>query len=44
MATIKQMQSTDRNMCHRCKTINKTSNVSADIPKALLGLSETCKQ
>lgn len=42
MATIRQIQSTDRNMWHRRKTINKTSNVSADIPKAL-GPSEMCK-
>lgn len=33
MATIKQIQSTDRNIWHRCKTVNKTSNVSDDIPK-----------
>lgn len=43
MAIIKQIQSTDRNMWHGRKTINKTSNVSADIPEALLGLSEMWK-
>lgn len=30
-------------MWHRRKTINKSSNVSADIPEDLLGLSEMCE-